>query len=94
MLKSVEIMSMINIRHMKMVNRDINLKVFFYLLASLVITMIVLFTVLNMAFSLYYYFKIGYFDFNFNKLGECIVLGLLTGPIAASGVWLMLRYRM
>jgi hypothetical protein len=41
-LKSVEIMSMINIRHMKMVNRDINLKVFFYLLASLVITMIVL----------------------------------------------------
>jgi hypothetical protein len=53
-----------------MVNRDINLKVFFYLLASLVITMIVLFTVLNMAFSLYYYFKIGYFDFNFNKLGN------------------------
>lgn len=77
-----------------MKNNAINTRVYLYLVVCLIVAMVVIFVALNLLFSGYYYFLDNSFDFTWSKLKECLVLGILTGPIAASGIWLMLRYRM
>ncbi|PVZ87887.1 hypothetical protein C9426_09810 [Serratia sp. S1B] len=77
-----------------MENRKINLKIFAYLVVSFVAAMILLFFLLNLMFSSVYFFKTGVFSLTWSTITDCFILGILTGPIAASGIWLMLRFKM
>lgn len=77
-----------------MENKKIDIKVFAYLVVSFIVAMMLLFFSLNLMLSVVRFFKNGIFSFTWETVIDCFILGVITGPIAALGVWLMLRFRM
>ncbi len=77
-----------------MKNEKINLNVFSYLMFSCIMAMFLLFLLLNLMFSIVLFLKNGLFNFTLETAIDCFTLGAITGPIAALGIWLMLRFRM
>ena len=77
-----------------MKNEKINLNVFSYLMFSCIMAMFLLFSLLNLIFSVVLFLRNGSFNFTWETTIDCFTLGAITGPIAALGIWLMLRFRM
>lgn len=77
-----------------MKNEKISLNVFSYLMFSCIMAMFLLFLLLNLMFSIVLFLKNGLFNFTWETAIDCFTLGAITGPIAALGIWLMLRFRM
>lgn len=75
-------------------NKKIDVRVFSYLVVSFIAVMMLLFFSLNLILSVVHFFKNGLFSFTWEKVIDCFILGIITGPIAALGVWLMLRFNM
>ncbi|WP_113628153.1 hypothetical protein [Pectobacterium peruviense] len=77
-----------------MKNKKINVSVFFYLMISCIMAMFFLFFLLNLMFDFLCFFRGGGFNFTWGTAMDCFTLGAMTGPVAALGIWLMLRFRM
>jgi hypothetical protein len=87
-------LSMMKCRTSEMENKKIDIKIFSYLVISFIASMILLFFSLNLVFSVVHFFKKGFFSFTWETVIDCFILGIITGPIAALGIWLMLRFKM
>ena len=77
-----------------MENKKVDVRVFAYLVVSFIAAMMILFFSLNLIFSVVHFFKKGFFSFTWETVIDCFILGIITGPIAALGIWLMLRFKM
>ncbi|GKV88829.1 hypothetical protein ACS91J_12545 [Pectobacterium carotovorum] len=75
-------------------NNKINLIMFFYLMTSCALAMFFLLFLLNLMFSIVDFLRDEGFNFTWETAIDCFTLGAITGPIAALGIWLMLRFRM
>ncbi|WED68882.1 hypothetical protein PJ912_00670 [Pectobacterium colocasium] len=75
-------------------NDKINLIMFIYLTISCALAMFFLFFLLNLMFSIVDFLREGEFNFTWETAIDCFTLGAITGPIAALGIWFMLRFRM